>query len=296
MAELTTFFEKEVATNWEMKNQQTDSRLGGAVTSDSFTGKRKQYNQLDIGTMTEITTRKGDTPDGDSTGTKYWIYRRRFEFVKTWDEDDEINLGQIALPDSDEVQSLQAASNRTKDSIIISAFDATRYIGEDGTTTDAFDSNFSIAVDYVASGATANSGLTVAKILQAKKILDEAEVDDGDRYFATSAQQLQDMLLTTQITSGDFVNVKALVSGAVDMFAGFKFIRTERLSLNTGTDVRTCFAWHKSGIKFAEIGRTVHIDLLPDRRHAKQLRGVYRAGAVRTENTRVVRIYADESP
>jgi hypothetical protein len=267
MAELTTFFEKEVATNWEMKAQQSDSRLGSAVTGTSFSGKRKQFNMLDTGTMTEVTTRKGDTPDGDSAGTKYWIYRRKFERVISWDEDDQINLGDIALPDSDEVQSLVAASNRTKDSVIISAMDATRYIGEDGTTTDAFDTAFSIAVDYVASGSTANSGLTLAKIAQAKQKLDEAEASE-DRYFAHSAQQLQDMLLQDKMTSQDYAAVKALVDGKMDRFLGFKFIRTELLSLNSGTDVRTCFAWAKDGIKFAEIGRTVHIDLLPSKRHA----------------------------
>ena len=119
-------------------------------------------------------------------------------------------------------------------------------------------------------------------------------MDDESRFFAISAQGLQDMLLTTQIASADYNTVKALAAGSVDMFAGFKFIRTERLSINSGTGVRTCFAWCKSGVKFAEGGRQTNIDLLPTRRHAKQIRGVYRCGAVRTENNRVVRVYADE--
>ena len=296
MAELTTFFEKEIQTNWEMKDQQMDSRLGSCVTTDSFVGKRKQYNQMEKRTMREVTTRKDDTPDGDSTGTKYWIYRRKFEDVIVYDEDDQLNLGEISLPDSDEVSQMSYASNRTKDSVIITAFDATRYVGENGTDTDSFDTNMEVAVNYVASGSPANSGITVPKILQAKKLLDEQEVPFGDRFFAISAQQLQDMLLRTEITSSDYVAVKGLVDGTVDRFAGFKFVQTELLSLNTGTDVRTCFAWHRSGIKFAEIGRTVHIDLRPDRRHAKQIRYVYRCGAVRTQNSRVVRVYADESP
>jgi hypothetical protein len=154
----------------------------------------------------------------------------------------------------------------------------------------------SIAADYVASGSTANSGLTLAKISRAKKLLDEQEVDDGDRYFAHSSQQLQDMLLVDKMTSEDYASVKALVDGKIDRFLGFKFVRTELLTRNTSTDVRTCFAWHKSGIKFAEGGRNTHMDMLPSRRHCKQIRGVYRCGAVRTENEKVVRIYADESP
>lgn len=294
--QLTTYFETEYSKNWEMLAQQTDSRLGSAVTPTTITGKRRKFNQLDEGEMSEVTERKGDTPDGDSTGTAYWIFRRKFEKVITFDEDDEVQLGTIALPDSDEVASMTAASNRTKDRVIIQAFDGTRYIGENGTDSDSFLSAMSIAVDYVASGSTANSGLTLAKISRAKKLLDEQEVEDGERYFAHSAQQLQDMLLVDKMTSEDYASVKALVDGKIDRFLGFKFVRTELLSRNTSTDVRTCFAWHKSGIKFAEGGRNTHMDTLPGRRHCKQIRGVYRCGAVRTQNEKVVRIYADESP
>ena len=294
--QLPTYFETEYSKNWEMLAQQMDSRLGAAVTPTTITGKRRKFNQLDEGEMSEVTERKGDTPDGDSTGNSYWIFRRKFEKVIVFDEDDEIQLGTIALPDSDEVASMAAASNRTKDRVIIQAFDGTRYIGENGTTSDSFLAAMSIAVDYVASGSTANSGLTLAKISRAKKLLDEQEVDDGDRYFAHSSQQLQDMLLVDKMTSEDYASVKALVDGKIDRFLGFKFVRTELLTRNTSTDVRTCFAWQKSAIKFAEGGRNTHMDMLPSRRHCKQIRGVYRCGAVRTENEKVVRIYADESP
>jgi hypothetical protein len=294
--QLPTYFETEYSKNWEMLAQQMDSRLGAAVTPTTITGKRRKFNQLDEGEMSEVTERKGDTPDGDSTGDSYWIFRRKFEKVIVFDEDDEIQLGTIALPDSDEVASMAAASNRTKDRVIIQAFDGTRYIGENGTTSNSFSGGMSIAADYVASGSTANSGLTLAKISRAKKLLDEQEVDDGDRYFAHSSQQLQDMLLVDKMTSEDYASVKALVDGKIDRFLGFKFVRTELLTRNTSTDVRTCFAWHKSGIKFAEGGRNTHMDMLPSRRHCKQIRGVYRCGAVRTENEKVVRIYADESP
>jgi hypothetical protein len=294
--QITTYYETEFSKNWEMLAQQMDSRLSAVVTPTTITGKRRKFNQLDIGSMSEVTERKGDTPDGDSTGESYWLYRRKFERVITFDEDDEMQLGTIALPDSDEVASMTAASNRTQDDVIIQSFDATRYIGENGTTSNTFDSNFSIAVDYVASGSTANSGLTLAKIARAKKLLDAAEVEDGERYFVHSAQQLQDMLLIDKMTSEDYASVKALVDGKVDRFLGFKFIRSERLTRNSSTDVRTCFAWHKSGIKFADGGRNVHMDILPGRRHCKQIRGVYRCGSVRTQNEKVVRIYTDESP
>lgn len=296
MAELPTFFEKEFATNWEQKAQQMDSRLAGAVTSDNFTGKRKQYNELSIGSMTEITERKGDTPDGDSTGIKYWIYRRRFEFVKVWDEDDQLNLGAIILPTSDEMKSAVMAENRTRDDVIISAFDATRNIGENGTDTEAFDTAFSIAVNYVASGSPANSGLTMDKLRAIARIMNEAEVPENDRFLAYGARQLDDMLATVQATSRDYSDLMSLKDGKIEYFMGFKWVQTQRLPYNSGTDVRTLFAWQKDGMKHADAGRSVHIDQLPGRRHSTQLRCVARLGAVRAKQTHVVRVYCDQSP
>lgn len=294
--ELPQYYETEFAKNWDMRVQQTDSRLAASVTSTAFQGKRKWFNQLDVGSMTEVTERKGDTPDGDSTGNKYWIYRRKFEFVRTWDEDDAMQLGSIALPDSDEVASASAAENRTKDDVIIAAFDATRYIGEEGTTTDAFPAGQSIAVNYVKAGSPANSGLTIGKLREAARILNENEVEDGERYIAYAATQLDDMLGTVEATSRDYSDLMSLKDGKISKFMGFTWIPSQRLPINTGTDVRSIFAWHKTGVHFAYAGRNVHMDVLPSRRHCKQLRIVSRMGAVRRENEKVVRIYADESP
>lgn len=291
--EITQYYETEFAKNWEMKLQQKDARLMPTVTTDSFGGKRKSYNQLDVGSMQEVTERKGDTPDGDSTGSKYWIYRRKFEFVRTWDEDDEMQLGSIALPNSDEITSFNAAEARTKDDVIIQALYSSRFIGENGTDIDTFPGTQDIAKDYTVEGVVAaDSGLTVEKIIKARQTLDEAEVEDGDRFFITSSQQITDLLNTTKATSSDYVNVKHLHDGKIDMFCGFKFIRSERLPVASA--VRACFAYHKSAIKFADAGRNVHMDVLPNRRHAKQLRGVARMGAVRTQNELVVRVYADQ--
>lgn len=296
MAELPTFFEKEFATNWEHASQQSDSRLQKAVTGDNFRGSRKQYNEIASGVMTEITERKGDTPDGDSTGIKYWIYRRSFEFVRSWGENDQLNLGEIILPTSDEMKSATMAENRKKDDVIIAAFDATRFIGELGTDSDAFDTNFSIAANYVFSGSPANSGLNMPKVRAIARIMNEAEVPDEGRFIGYGARQLDDMLDTVQATSRDYSDMMALKDGKITQFMGFTWIPTQRLPINAGTDVRTLFAWQKDGMKFGEAGRAVHIDTLPTKRHRTQLRCVANMGAVRSKNTHVVRVYCDQSP
>ena len=294
--QIPQFYPTEFSKNWEVLAQQMESRLVGAVTPTSFIGKRKAFNQIATATMNEVTDRKSDTPDGDSTGYKYWIYRRKFERVVVFDEDDQLELGNIVLPNSDEVQNMVRASNRTKDDVIIQAFGATRYIGENGTDTDAFPSGQTVAVDYQYTGAAANCGLTIPKLRRAAYIMNAAEVPMEGRYITYTAAQLDNMLATTEATSRDYSDLMALKDGKVTRFMGFEWIHSERLPYNSSTDVNTIYAWQKEGLKYADAGQNVYMDYLPARRHALQIRGVYRMGAVRTENARVVSIACDNSP
>lgn len=294
--QIPQFYPTQFSKNWEILAQQMESRLTGAVQTASFEGKRKWFNQIATGAMSEVTERKGDTPDGDSTGYKYWMYRRKFEFVRVWDEDDQLQLENIILPTSDEVQQFTMAEARTKDDVIIQAFGATRYIGENGTDTDAFPAGQAVAVDYQYTGSAANCGLTLPKVRRAAFLMNAAEVPQEGRYIAYTANQLDNMLAITEVTSRDYSDLMALKDGKVDRFMGFTWIHSERLPYNSSTDVNTIYAWQKDGLKFAENGRTVHMDPLPSKRHALQLRGVSRMSAVRTENVRVVSIACDNSP
>ncbi|HSJ02935.1 MAG TPA: phage capsid protein, partial [Verrucomicrobium sp.] len=121
----TQFYTTEFENNWTHVAQQKETRLLEAVTRDDFTGKRKWYNQLNVRTMQPVTTRKGDTPDGDTSGEKYWNYQQKWEDVITFDEDDDIQLGDIVLPTSAEVMNQAMALNRTIDQTVVDAFFAT---------------------------------------------------------------------------------------------------------------------------------------------------------------------------
>ncbi len=297
MATIDTFYPTMFQTSFDQVLQQLDSRLLNSITRADFTGKKKWFNLLNDSEAQDILTRKGDTPDGEFDGSKYWLTQRPKEKVTTFDEWDKHFLGTIVLPTSDEVQAHAQAFNRAIDDVVISAFDATRYIGEDGTTADSFPAGQSIATDYVETGSAANSGLTVGKLRRAKYLMDVSEVPDSDRYLVIGAQQEQDLLRDTAITSADFNTVKALVEGNVGTFLGFKFLKSQRLPVGTVSSVatvRSCFAFHKSAIKFAMSDRQTRMDILPQRRHAMQIRSTMMLGAVRSENEKVVRIYADE--
>jgi hypothetical protein len=299
MAQIDTFYPTMFQTSFDQVLQQMDSRLLGSITRADFTGKKKWFNLLNDSEAQDILTRKGDTPDGEFDGSKYWLTQRPKEKVTTFDEWDKHFLGTIVLPTSDEVQSHAMAFNRATDDVIISAFDATRYIGEDGTTTDSFPAGQSIASNYVETGSDTPSGMTLAKLRRAKYLMDLSEVPDSERYIVIGAKQEQDLLRDNNLTSADFNTVKALVDGKVDTFLGFKFLKSQRLPVGTVSgvaDIRSCFAFHKSAIKFAMSDRQTRMDILPQRRHALQIRSTMMLGAVRTENEKVVRIYSDETP
>jgi len=282
-------------TNWRQRVQAKQSILKEYVTLDSIAGKEKSYNFLEAAVMREITTRAGETTAQDQESKKRWNRTKGYDAVKRFDEFDDALLGAIVLPDSDVVISHAAAYKRKCDELIAAAAVGTAYTGEDGVTSVT--PTQTVAVNYVETGSAANSGLTVAKLRAAMFKLDDAEVDeDEERFFVAGPKQKEELLRTTELTSKDYNVVQALVEGRIDRFMGFKFRWTKRTVVNTSTDIRSCFAYVKSGIVLSDDGLKTHMDILPTQNHALQIRSVARLGSARVEEEKVVVVYCDQSP
>jgi hypothetical protein len=280
-------------SNWKHLVQQKNSRLKEYCTLDSIEGKEKSYNQLDATSMTQITDRSRETRITDQSMAKRWIRPLNYDCAKLVDEFDEQFLGEVVLPTSPIIQSHGAAYARTCDKIIIDALGGTAFTGTTGTTATVLPAGQKIAANYVESGAVANSGLTIAKLRAAKFLFDSNEVDEEEeRILVVSAKQLQDLLRTTEVTSADYNTVRALVDGTLNTFMGFKFRRSQQLPL--ATDIRSCFAYVKSGIVLAERGLKTHMDIRTDLSHSLQIRSVASLAAVRMEEKKVVEIACDE--
>lgn len=281
-------------SNWRHLVQQKNSRLREYVTLDSIQGKEKSYNQIDTAAMALINDRSGGTRITDQTMAKRWIRPQQYDTAKLIDEWDEQLLGEVVLPTSPIVQAHGAAYARTCDSVIIGALGGTAYTGTTGTTATVLPSTQKVAVNYVETGTATNSGLTIAKLRRAKFILDSNEVDEEEeRILVVSAKQLQDLLRTIEVTSSDYNTVRALVDGTLNTFMGFKFRRTQLLSLTS--TVRSCYAYVKSGIVLAERGLKTHMDVRTDLSHSLQIRSVASLGATRMEEKKVVEIACDEA-
>ncbi len=279
--------------NWSHLVQQKMSRLREVVRIDSIEGKEKVYNQLSTSTMNLITSRSGATTPTDIPTAKRWLRCAGYDSVAIFDEFDETLLGNVVLPTSQTVESHAFAYARTLDQILINALGGVAYTA-DGTVPVSLPASQQVAVNFVETGTVANSGLTLDKLRQTKYLFDTNEVDDDDqRIIVVSAKQMQNLLRSTQFTSRDWNDVQALVSGKIDTFLGFKFIRIELLPISA--NIRTCYAYAKSGVVLAEAGKEVKIDIRADLRHSLQIRTKGLIGGTRLEEKKVVSILCDET-
>lgn len=288
--EVSTAFVQQYTTNVELLLQQRGSKLRGYVSTGSYTGKAaKAVEQIGAVTAQQRTTRHGDTPLISTPHDARWVFPTDYEWADLIDDQDKLRM--LIDPTSSYAQNGAFALGRAMDDLIIAAALGTAKTGENGSTSTPFDTaNMQITV-----GSTP-SGLTVAKLRTAKKKLLQQEVDvmSEQLFIAVTAQQLDDLLGTTEVTSADFNTVKALVQGDVDTFMGFKFVQIERLPLDSSSD-RRCFAWAKSGLHLGIWNDiSTKITERADKSYSMQVYAKGTFGATRTDEGKVVEIICNE--
>jgi hypothetical protein len=300
--QITTAFVEQYSANIQHLAQQMDHRFAGKVRTETQKGKTRFFDQIGTSTVQKVTTRHGDTPRNDTPHQKRAVYLNDYVAADLIDKADEIRM--LIDPKSAYAQSQAMAFARKKDQEIIDASVGTSYADTTGTgdgavTAVTLPSSQKVAVNYVASGTAANSGLTLAKLIQAKSILGKNEYPSGSMlYLAVSQKQIDDLLLNvSQVSSTDYAAVKALQVGTVDNFMGLEFIRTELLALNSSTDVRTCFAYVRDGLVLST-GEDVKaaIEERADKNYSTQVYTRMSIGATRLQEKYVVEISCDESP
>lgn len=143
-------------------------------------------------------------------------------------------------------------------------------------------------------GATTNMNL--AKLLEAKELLDTGNVPAQDRCMLIHASGLAALLDDTKIASSDYAAVKALVQGQLDTFLGFKFItigdRDEGGLPKPST--RTCFAFHKDAIGMGiGMNQKTEINYVAEKT-SFLVASMFSAGAVAIDAEGIVAISATE--
>jgi len=281
------------ATNVQLLLQQKKSRFRKAVMEDSYKGKAaKAVEQFGAVSAVKRTTRHGDTPLIETPHDARWVYPHHYEWADLIDDQDKLEM--LIDPTSPYAENGAAALNRAMDDEIVAAFFADARTGEDGATSTSFPAGQAIAADVGAGSAT---GMNIAKLRAAKKLLLAAEVDveNDPLYVAISAEQHDDLLNETQATSLDFNTRPVLVDGRITQFMGFNFIDSERLGVN-GSAQRRCPAWAKSGMHLGIWNDvTGKITERGDKAFATQVYAKGTFGATRLEEKKVVEIICSES-
>jgi hypothetical protein len=145
---------------------------------------------------------------------------------------------------------------------------------------------------------TDSDGLTRAKVLEAFEMLGQGEVpDDGERYAVIGWKQWSDLLDLKEFANADYVGAEELPwrGTQAKRWLGTLWIPHSGLPKDDGTNVRTCFWYHKSAIGHAS-GADVTSDITwHGDRAAHFVNNMMSQGACLIDDRGVVKLPALES-
>jgi hypothetical protein len=265
--------------------EQKESRLRSAVRVESISAEKSFFDQVGSQTLNKRTTRHGDTILTDTPHKRRMVTSSTYDGADLVDEPDVMRV--LNDPTNAYSVAFSRAAGRQMDDVIVASALATANTGKEGDDPVNFP-NGNWLIEHNAEG------LTVAKVIEAKEVLDAAENDPNEpRYAVTSAKQITDMLGTTEVTSSDFNSVKALVSGEINTWMGFDWIRSERLE-KTGSNRAALFYQKSSLLLGVGINPHVRIAERPDKNHSTQVFITMDFGATRMDETGVVHVECAE--
>tara|TARA_B100000963_G_scaffold130681_1_gene114024 strand:- start:1309 stop:2166 length:858 start_codon:yes stop_codon:yes gene_type:complete len=282
--QITTAFVNQFSQNIQLLSQQMGSLMRNTVRQETVNGEKAFFEQIGSAVAQKRASRHASTPIMDTPHARRMVTMSDYEYADLVDDQDKIRL--LISPESTYGKAAAAAIGRAMDDEIIGALGGTAKTGVSGGTSTALPSSQKIA--------HGSAGLTIAKLISAKKIMDQNSVDPSiERYIVVSPEQIEDLLNTTSVTSADFNSVKALVNGTVDSFMGFKFITSNRLK-DDGTS-RLCYAYAREGVVMA-LGKdvTAKIDPRPDKSYSTQIYYCSTFGASRMQEEMVVELACNE--
>ena len=280
--QITTAFVQQFRNNVIHLVQQKGTKLQETVRVESdIVGKSYFFERIGATAAVQRTSRHGDTPLVSTPHSRRMVTLADYEWAELVDKADKVRL--LIDPQNEYVQAGVNAMGRSKDDLIIAAIRGNAYAGETGSTPVALP-----AGQKIAAGA---SNLTLAKIGQAKRMLEESDVDkDETLYMVVSPRQIEYLLVNVaEVKSSDYNTVRSLMTGELNTYYGFNWVISTRLpKVDTS---RFCLAYAKSGVGLA-IGAEIEtdIDKRSDKSNSTQVYIAMTLGATRIEDEKVIEI------
>jgi hypothetical protein len=285
---MSTTITTQMVVAWDtalrLEAQQKDSRLMSTVKDrGSITGASFTINNLgSVGEFDENVVRHGDTIWSEIDHSARSAVMRDFYKALPVDRNDVPKLE--ANPLSGEyMESLIAMRNRKIDSIIYNAA-----LGPI-PSVDGLVSYTLPTAQKIAAGGT---GMTKAKIIQAKAIFRANEADENtgeELIFLYNDIMLQQILADTTLTSADHTTVQMLQNGTLNgSWMGFKWLPYQGFA--KAGSVYSAVAYTKSAIHFGKGYEEGKISPRPDKKDATQTSMAASYGAGRQDDKKVVQI------
>ena len=246
---LIPLYTTQFSTNLELLLQQQGSLLRGRVREGYHVGKMASpINQIGTLALKAPAGRFAPLTQQQAAYDRRWVFPQEGELPQLVDTFDELQT--VVDPKSGLVETAANAVGRAWDDCLILQATGTSNLGQDASslTTEAFvTASFQIASTF---GSSSASGLTVAKVIEAKRILrhyhNNLEMDQPT--MVIGSQQESDLLNQVQVVSTEFNDKPVLVDGHVKRFLGFDIVVSERLPQTTVNTTRGVLVFVKSGL------------------------------------------------
>ncbi len=278
----TEAFYNSYTAGYEHVLQERKPQFQGLLREERIEGENESYDFLGTIELTKKQTRFEDIPIEDITHNRRWIkpeWYRKGVFV---DKEDDIALH--TDPTGDYIQALAKGAIRKENEVIVAAFFANvdggktpgtdTYVLQDALYTTAISAAgrtlaHDVQADFTAGGVSA--GLTIEKLILARQALDELYNDpDAMLHIAMAPKQGSDLLREAETQSIDTNMIRSLVNGVVNEYMGFRFVKTNQISIGSSNDVDSDTSvfelpvWSKEGMLFARHQSPIfNVDWLP---------------------------------
>lgn len=286
---------KQYSSNVLYLASQKISKLRGTVLNESVAGEEKFWDQYGDVEMLERTTRFGDSPINITPRESRRLTLSAYETGEPIDSFDKIRM--LNDPSNPIVMRHAQAAARQYDRTILNAMVGTNYTGRKAPTAVAWSAQTGQHVAYNSTNfGSGTTGLNTGKLIEAKNIMGEADVDTDNLHIAVTQEQISDMLTATEVRSSDYNSVKALVNGELNSFMGFTFHRVSPSLVPTdASGYRQCMVWSPDAVVLG-IGQDVrsYIDQRADKSFNWYVYMEMFLGATRVDEEKLVEIKCQE--
>lgn len=276
-----------------VKAQQMKTKARPWVEFKQVTGESASFQTLQQIDLVAKAARLAPTPSQDPTHQSRWTTLGTYHGAIQLDSQDRAAI--LMDPMSKYGDLMAGAMARRWDSFILDAAIANASYGVAAGSTETWstftDRNANSHIIAVGAGP-----LTVAKVLQAGRLMDECDVDEGpeNRVLFVSPQAVEDMLATVESASRDYTPIYNLYNKTINVGYGFTWVMTNRLTKSSTT--RKCIAMQRGAVGLAVgIEDSFQHGIRSDLSYAREVYGELMGGAVRLDGERVVEIDITES-